>query len=351
MVKYVSDSDLKDYVKISDLQSYLTNLKPGATGPLGPQGPRGLTGPQGLPGPIGPQGLPGPAGKDGMQGPLGPIGLTGPAGKDGPPGPIGLTGPQGLPGPAGKDGQPGPAATLSAQLAAAFPDPWDLVLGNTDKSRGDTGASRALVKDGGSKLTINYADDFSGGVNLNAKGGFDVNGVSKLHGDSIVDGNLILAGDNSWILHTPDDGRKQLYIAPGKNGKDWNWGAQTQFMQDGSVLFSNNLAIPSGKALTIRDQYHGLKFSDDVDGPVLYGYGGGKLQAAGNARGEQVVDALKWDHSGNVNVTNTINAKKLCLGDRWCIVPEGNVLVFRDNLTGGDNRYAMFPGQGNAKNL
>lgn len=38
---------------------------------------------------------------------------------------------------------------------------------------------------------------------------------------------------------------------------------------------------------------------------------------------------------------------KICIGPKWCIVPEGDVLVFRDQTTGGDNRFAMFPGRGN----
>ncbi|WP_447768578.1 hypothetical protein [Sphingobacterium faecium] len=34
--------------------------------------------------------------------------------------------------------------------------------------------------------------------------------------------DLILTGSNSWIFHTPDDGRSFLHIAPFING-DWNW--------------------------------------------------------------------------------------------------------------------------------
>ncbi len=44
---------------------------------------------------------------------------------------------------------------------------FDFALGVGDNSRGDTGYSRALVKDGGSRLTINYASDFKGGVTIN----------------------------------------------------------------------------------------------------------------------------------------------------------------------------------------
>jgi hypothetical protein len=167
--------------------------------------------------------------------------------------------------------------------------------------------------------------------------------------NAFVGDNLILSGDNSWILHTPDDGRKTFYIAPGKDGANWDWSKQTKFEQDGTVQFSNNVGIPSGKAFTIRDQYHGLSFADDMDGPALYGYGGGKLRVSGNARGETPVDSLKWNREGitvSKNITLSDKNSRICLGPRWCIVAEGENgenLVFRDNLAGGDKRYVMNP--------
>jgi|688.fasta_scaffold544801_2 hypothetical protein len=39
---------------------------------------------------------------------------------------------------------------------------------------------------------------------------------------------------------------------------------------------------------------------------------------------------------------------EICLGPRWCIAsegPNGEYLVFRDKLSGGDKRYAMFQDQ------
>ncbi|NBP03365.1 MAG: hypothetical protein EBU90_25415, partial [Proteobacteria bacterium] len=42
---------------------------------------------------------------------------------------------------------------------------FDFVLGNTDQStRGNSNNSRALVKDAGATLVLNYAGDFTGGV-------------------------------------------------------------------------------------------------------------------------------------------------------------------------------------------
>ncbi len=78
--------------------------------------------------------------------------------------------------------------------------------------------------------------------------------VSKLDvvgGNIRVDGDFIFWGStNKWILHTPDDGRTTLYIAPW-GGTNWNWSVQTQFANNGNVYFSGNVGIgttaPRGK--------------------------------------------------------------------------------------------------------
>jgi hypothetical protein len=66
-------------------------------------------------------------------------------------------------------------------------------------------------------------------------------------------------------------------------------------------------------------------------------------------KGDLANYALKSDLSGKLTV------QQLCIGDRWCIQQEGpaGVLVFRDysGPVGSDNRYAMYPAQGNQKNL
>ena len=53
---------------------------------------------------------------------------------------------------------------------------FDFNLGNNDqKSRGDTGPSRALVKDNSGVLAINYGGDFSGGVRVDSNVGINGN--------------------------------------------------------------------------------------------------------------------------------------------------------------------------------
>ncbi len=114
--------------------------------------------------------------------------------------------------------------------------PMDLILGAGDNSRGDTGPSRALVKDGGGVLAINYGNDFKGGVRVDSQ--------ATVRGNLNVGDNVIMEGDNSWILHTPDDGRKNLFVAPRTaDKKDWDWGKQTKFNADGSVEFSGPVTV------------------------------------------------------------------------------------------------------------
>jgi hypothetical protein len=53
------------------------------------------------------------------------------------------------------------------------------------------------------------------------------------------------------------------------------------------------------------------------------------------------------------NMATEVKTNRINFNDKWFVQPEGanNTLVFRDMVTGGDHRYAMQRGQGNAKNL
>lgn len=95
----------------------------------------------------------------------------------------------------------------------------------------------------------------------------------------------------------------------------------------GDVVIQGGLSIPTGKNFTVRDQYHGMGFSQDVDGPSLYGFSGGKLRVAGN----NPVDALKWDRNGV-----TVNGK-LNIGG-WSIYESDGHLVFSKEHNDGDNK-------------
>ena len=61
-----------------------------------------------------------------------------------------------------------------------------------------------------------------------------VNGGLYVNSGISVKNDLVLQGDNQWIFHTPDDGRKTMYITPFTNNT-WDWA--------NSISFDNNSTI------------------------------------------------------------------------------------------------------------
>ena len=57
-------------------------------------------------------------------------------------------------------------------------------------------------------------------------------------------GDLVSDGSNSWIFHTPDDGRTSLYIAPFTNG-GWDWSKTSRFDNNGNVFFAGTVSAQS----------------------------------------------------------------------------------------------------------
>lgn len=83
-------------------------------------------------------------------------------------------------------GRPTSLAVKSIEKFSGF----DLQVGNDDQtSRGDSGYSRALVKDqenGKPKLVVNYAGDYPSGVHVHGSG-MKVDGNLTVQGRSIID--------------------------------------------------------------------------------------------------------------------------------------------------------------------
>jgi hypothetical protein len=73
---------------------------------------------------------------------------------------------------------------------------FDFILGNFDQTnRGNSGASRALVKDANSTLVLNYAGDFGGGVQIQGSGVTITNNL-------VVSGNLVVNGTTTTVNST-----------------------------------------------------------------------------------------------------------------------------------------------------
>ncbi len=61
-----------------------------------------------------------------------------------------------------------------------------------------------------------------------------VSGNLVVGGKAEVKDDIVLHGSNKWIMHTPDDGRKSMYFAPGREDS-WDWSKQYTFDKDGYI--------------------------------------------------------------------------------------------------------------------
>ncbi len=89
--------------------------------------------------------------------------------------------------------------------------------------------------------------------------------------------DLILTGENSWIFHTPDDGRTSLHIAPKING-NWNWGLYrldsdgmmiTQGLKTNEIAVNGNIKAKEIKVTTAAVDWPDYVFSDGYKLPTL----------------------------------------------------------------------------------
>jgi hypothetical protein len=117
-----------------------------------------------------------------------------------------------------------------------------------------------------------------------------------LTGSLSLDGDIVFSGNNKWIVHTPDDGRKVLYIAPHNNG-NWDWAKEVVINNNGDVQLGGNLSIPANKIMYAPGRMH-------ITGEeILYLL---------NKNGVQVSKA--WGGNGNITAEGEIKtSNKLCI--------------------------------------
>jgi hypothetical protein len=168
----------------------------------------------------------------------------------------------------------------------------------------------SIGPDGGRGLSVGAWDPSVKAGNIKAVGTIDA-AAFTIGGKPFTGGPAGKDGKDGAPGPAGKDGLRGADGTPGPAGKDGAPGPAFNGTLKGAAL-----NLDSGQPITIRDQYHGLVYSGDVDGPSLFGYNGGKLTAAGTARGEKAVDALKWDHSGNVFVTGTVDAANYTIGGK-----------------------------------
>ncbi|OWP84501.1 hypothetical protein BWK59_04960 [Flavobacterium davisii] len=134
-------------------------------------------------------------------------------------------------------GNEGPALTLS--------NPGKTAAGSIWRMYNMTGPY------GNSLQFWNYPSDFSTGDSrfvLHDNGDMNVNGNITLSKD-LYASDIVSGGSNSWIFHTPDDGRNTLHIAPRVNN-NWEWGKALIVKADGNTAVQGKLEAKEIKVTT-----------------------------------------------------------------------------------------------------
>lgn len=231
-------------------------------------------------------------------------------------------------------------AATQAQLAKIDMTKGGRVTGDIDVS-GTTKTSTIKLGDKWSMSGVGDAFGNDDWLRFFDKDGKDYYGglaAGKLwsKGGIQVGGDVVMEGTNKWILHTPDDGRKILYIAPSDEKGGWKWDKQVSFDQDGNMTVNGNVSLQD-KQLRLRglgDPNHYVGWSGAVDGPRIQGFAGGQLGT--NHTGDKT--ALQWNQGG-VNIP-----EKLCIGptdNNWCFIPDANKLflnIVRNNAQDGPDQ-------------
>jgi hypothetical protein len=149
-------------------------------------------------------------------------------------------------------------------------------------------------------------------------GALTVTNDLSVGGDAYIgkDKNFILDGDNKWIFHTPDDGRKILYLAPW-NGKDnWDWSKQFTIDNNGNV--NVNGGITTG-AITSNDWFrvkgpNGLYFETFgggwhmADTTWVRSYNGKSVYC------NQEIRANRMTTEGDITAAGAVKAASFCIG-------------------------------------
>jgi len=198
---------------------------------------------------------------------------------------------------------------------------WD-VYANGSIGLGQNGQINSLInRDGYAKIGNRL--DIRGGGGPHNPGRWDTHfnhadGRNYIRGDTELRGNnvnigdlsvgkdLILEGTNKWIVHSPDDGRKDLFIAPWNNGK-WDWSKQIQISDQG-VLKAGQLRMDAGGTFFTPGRMH-IHGSERL---YMLNTGGAFVSKA-------------WGGNGNLTVEGNVN-----VGDKLCI---SDVCINKDNLT------------------
>ena len=155
----------------------------------------------------------------------------------------------------------------------------DLDIKGQVRVQGNTSLNKTTV-DGLLKVGRNDSDalaaNFGKGIhtlNFKADGTADINNLMSKQfsttGNANIQGDVVFTGTNKWIVHTPDNGRKTMVIAPGNDKSEWQWTSQTSIENDGKVRVGNHFEVPA--KMTVGSSEDPRKFPEwltlSVDNP------------------------------------------------------------------------------------
>jgi hypothetical protein len=178
-------------------------------------------------------------------------------------------------------------------------------------------------------------------------------------GELSVTGNLILTGANTWMLHTPDDGRKTLYFGKGANGGIDAW--PVNFEENGTINANGNINAGGSSKINGNLEVGGklilpnnTQLSADGDNATQWLC----LQQTSNP-GQYKSLAVQdlWCQQGHLYANNitcnqikigniTIRDNNIDFGDHWGgITTEGGIIMYyQRHSAGGGNMTQSYHG-------
>lgn len=136
---------------------------------------------------------------------------------------------------------------------------FDFTLGSGDQStRGNSGASRAMIKDSGNKLVINYGGDFSGGTKVNSD--LEITGSLNLSTTTYQQYGTTFqfqgGTNNNYAVQMWVNTDNRFIIAPNINGT-WDWNQEfgfdpnnSRWYVDSNLYVGNNITSDGGMYAT-----------------------------------------------------------------------------------------------------
>lgn len=152
-----------------------------------------------------------------------------------------------------------------------------------------------------------------------------------------IKGDLTFTGGNNWILHTPDDNRRTLYVAPSKayGNTDWDWSRQVRF-DPGSLSVDDGLLNVYRTTNAEEEPIAQFKHKNDSQG---VGIGWNTIYATGTNANQDL--KLKARGTGTVTVNSPLTTNGSVVaggpitankGNGWASVVNVNAPVQPESL-------------------